>query len=376
MSKVDKVKSALTAFARKADGALAKGDYSKIARARDNTKSFGRDGNASLYDYVDLGCFSREIEDLYPEEAAELKDAVDDCVIHNVTNIRRASGMSVYFPYENTDMMENMIKMYDAENYNDNYSSFIHDFTGVLNGEEIIEWTVRDNKPTAKEDSKKEFSVKISKEEAENLSAAYASIWEKDETDESGETYIFWLDSENTVVDEDGNLNADIDGKRFFLTDDSGEKYPIYAIQTESTDEYAEYVTYLTKGHMTGDTSNVSIYIRVDDKHPEGVITGIYELNSAEKIGYAQKKVETIEDGEHLLLSYFSRKIKFNDDGSVEPFDTWEEAGLIGNEFDVKGQLKVVFEKPETEHDYIGLFDIRDTQGKSHYSNYININVD
>ena len=378
MSKVDKVTSAVAGFAEEADEALAHGEYSRIARARDNTKSFGKTGSYSMFDYVDLGCFSNEIRTEYPEKAAKLEKAVNDCVIYNVTNVGRASGLSVYFPYDNTYAMDMMIEKYDAEKYNEKYTSFIHDFAKEQTGEDLAEWTVTDSAPVISDDSDTAYSVQLSDEETQNFSKAYASIWEKDTSDESQESYIYWLDSANTKLSNDGKLSTDFDGRIFYLTDNSGNKVPIFAIQTEVTEDYAEYVTYVTKGELVGETHNDALYFRVDKEHPTGVITGIYRINEADdnELSVPSKQVDTIKDGDHILVQYFARKIKFNDDGSVEPFESWDESSFLGAGIDVEGDLKVTYEKPALEHNYIGLFDIRDTQGKSHYSNYIDVHVD
>ncbi|MCR5778484.1 MAG: hypothetical protein K6G84_13875 [Lachnospiraceae bacterium] len=377
MSKVGDVTDAIADFAKKADGSLVKGAYSKIARARDNTKSFGNMGNASLYDYVDLGCFSREIAKVFPDEAKNLEDAIRNCVVHNMTNVSRASGLSVYFPYENLDAMDKMVKIYDKEKYNSDYISFIHDFKDTMHGKDLAEWTVAKDDPVAETSSNTGYSIQLSEGETENFSKAYSSIWEKNTGDESGESYIFWLDSDNTTLDENGKLSTDFDGRIFYLTDDSGDKVPVFAIQTEAADDYSEYVTQVMKGGVfSSDTHNVNIHFRVDKDHPNGVITGVYRAVSGNGLDCPEKKVDTLEDGDPLTILYFARKIKFNDDGSVEPFETWEESSFVGAQMEIEGKLGVSFEKPAKEHDYIGLFSIHDTQGKKHYSNYLDIHVD
>ncbi len=377
MSKVSDVTDAITDFAKKADGALGNGDYSKIARARDNAKAFGNSANASMFDYIDLGSFSRQIEDIYPDEAEAIEDALDECVVHNVTNIKRASGISVYFPYDNVESMDKMVKSYDEEKYNEDYLSFIHNFTTRLRGDSLTDWNVSKSEPVKAQDSDTGYSVQLSEKETENFSKAYTSVWEKDPDDEKGESYMFWLDSSNATLDKDGKLSTDFDGRIFFLTDGSGKKTPIYATQIESTEDYSEYVTIVMKGDLDDpDIHNVDVHIRVDKDHPNGVITGIYRSMKGGDLSYPDKKVEELKEGDFITISRFARKIKFDDNGKDQPFDTWETSSFISDQFEIKGDLGVSFEKPEESHDYLGLFNIRDTQGKSHYTNYIDIHVD
>ena len=377
LSKIEDVTDALSDFSKKADGALVDGKYSKIARARDNSKSFGGLGMSSLYDYIDLGCFSGQVKSLFPKESEKLEKAIKGCVVHNETNISRASGLSVYFPYENLNSMEAMIDKYDTEEYNSDYTSFIHDFKDTLNGEDLSEWTVTDDAPTVDESDKSKYSIKLSDEEVENFSKAYTSIWEKDAYDEKGENYNLWIQTQSSAPDKDGNVYSDFDGRIFFLTDNSGDKVPIFAIQTEAAEDYSEFVTYLNKGALTDSNNhNVAMHFRVDKEHPTGVITGIYKLENGGDLSVPNKTVDTIEDGDRINVDYFARKIKFNDDGTVAPFDTWEETSYLGAYMNVEGELKITFEKPAMEHDYIGVFRIVDTQSKDHLSDYTEIHVD
>ena len=377
MSKVDKVTEAIEDFAKKADIEVVGSGYSKIARARDNSKSFGATGSTSLYDYIDLTSFSRQIESIYPDEAKDLETAVDDCVIHNVTNIGRASGLSVYFPFESTDLMDQMVEKYDEEKFNDEYSSFIHDFTSRLNGEELTDWNISRRSPISDATGESAYSVQLTEEEIENFSKATSSVWEKNSDDENGESYVLILNSSNTQLDENGNLSTDFDGRVFYITDDSGERVPVYAIQTEQTDDYSEYITYVMKGDLgSEDLKKLWIHIRVSDEYPKGIISGIYNQVSGDSIEAPDKNLETIEEGDHLTFMSFTRNIKFDGNGSVEPFENWETESFWGVSMDVKGELKVIYEKPELEHDYIGLFNIHDTQGRTHYTDYIDIHVD
>ena len=109
-----------------------------------------------------------------------------------------------------------------------------------------------------------------------NFSKATSSVWEKNSDDENGESYVLILNSSNTQLDENGNLSTDFDGRVFYITDDSGERVPVYAIQTEQTDDYSEYITYVMKGDLgSEDLKKLWIHIRVSDEYVElGVLGG------------------------------------------------------------------------------------------------------
>ena len=73
LTKTDAVKEKLDAFVLSAEQELKDGGYSKIAKIRDQAKSFGKVSEDTFYDTVDLYDLSDKMELLYPKESSDLK---------------------------------------------------------------------------------------------------------------------------------------------------------------------------------------------------------------------------------------------------------------------------------------------------------------
>ena len=114
---------------------------------------------------------------------------------------------------------------------------------------------------------------------------------------------------------------------------------------------------------------SLEIHVRVDEEHPEGEIAGIYISRAEEDSLFPEKTYFTLEEGDAIYQYLFARDIVFNEDGSVAPFDEWESSSGTGEGFVLSGDLQVVIMEPEEVSQYCCLFDVRDTQGNSYYTN-------
>lgn len=78
-----------------------------------------------------------------------------------------------------------------------------------------------------------------------------------------------------------------------------------------------------------------------------------------------------MEEGDVIYEFLLARDIVFAENGTVTPFEEWESAPGYGGGFALEGELQVVVEEPEEPGEYLCLFDLRDTQGNSCYTNPI-----
>ena len=81
LSKTGEVVNALDEFSGKAKNDLEKGQYSRLAKARNEVKTFGKLAEVGFYDTIDLYDLAGKMERLYPAEADKLKKSVDEMVV-------------------------------------------------------------------------------------------------------------------------------------------------------------------------------------------------------------------------------------------------------------------------------------------------------
>lgn len=373
LSKTNEVISGLENLVAVAGDELRSGGYSKIAKLRDQAKAFGKVSSAGFYDTVDLYDLAGQMMALYPEQAAALQAAVKDLVMYKETNVHGAYGVAVYFPYENKEYAEEWLTEYEATDFSEDYVVFLRSFTGTLSGEQLAEWDISEVAPVESSEIPGEYFVQLTEEQFANYSHAKYSIWEED----SPGTYICWINSSDVTVSEDGKISSGFQGKRYFLGDTSGNSLSCCAIEIERNEDYVKYAIpilitpAIDENFFSMDAAY--IHFRVDAAHPEGEIIGIYKNLNTDSTLFPNRDVVEIVEGDIISPFYFAREIAFREDGSVSSFEDWEEASGIGDSFAVEGEFAVLISDPEEGNEYCCLFDVRDTQGNSYYTNPIYI---
>lgn len=114
----------------------------------------------------------------------------------------------------------------------------------------------------------------------------------------------------------------------------------------------------------------------MDDAHPEGEICGVYSTLDTDSELYPDKNIIKIEDGDDITPFLFARDIVFGDNQTVAPFEQWKPSSGAGETFTVSGDFTAQLKENENKDNYICLFNITDTQGNEHFTNYLEMNAD
>lgn len=379
LSKTEKVVESLEEFVNAAAVELQSGGYSRIARMRDKTKTFGKVSQDSFYDTVDLYDLADKMMRLYPEEAENVQATVEEMVVCQKSNVLDAHGVAVYFPYSNKDYAEEWMMAYSQIGFSEDYTAFLSSFADTLSGDQLAHWDIKEEAPIQSEETIGEYYVQLSEEQTENFGHAKYSVWEQDAGEDG--TYICWTDSSELNLSEDGILSADFDGRHFFLSDASGELHVCCAMELERNEEYAKYAipiiierqTEEVNGIPHFDYQNAYIHVKVDEEHPDGTIIGIYKSMDTDSTLFPDKEVIELQEGDSIMPFIFARDIVFNEDGSVAPFEEWEVSSGTIEYFLLEGDLTVTMQDTEPGTEYCFLFEIHDTQGNFYMTNPIYI---
>ncbi|MGI6118073.1 MAG: clostripain-related cysteine peptidase [Bilifractor sp.] len=369
LKKIPDVVNRLESLVTSADNSLRAGEYSKIAKSRDNAKAFGMVSADSFYDYIDLYSLSDSMKEQFPNECSDLQASLENAVVINGSNISQAHGIAIYFPFQNKEYADQWVTEYEKNGFSQTYISFIKDFVKTLEGETLYDWNIGEVTPS-QENNTSAYYVQLTEDQVANFAHANASAWQADDED----TYICWVNSRNTTLSDDGKLRSKFDGKIFYLTDSNGESIPCCATEIEWTDEYRKFAIPVMINLMDPDNSKSAyIHVKVDNDHPSGVICGIYNTLDADGELYPDKTLIEIKDGDSITPFLFARDIVFNDDQTVAPFEQWKVSSGVGAEMTVHGDFSVQLKTNEETSDYICLFYITDTQGNQYYTNYLKI---
>lgn len=123
----------LKTFAQATSKALAGENYQTIANARGNTKEFSKQNRLDQVDLIDL------VERFDVEGSDELVKGIKSAIKYNKTaNIADSNGLSAYFPYSSLTLVNNMVKIYDNINIDEDYSNVVKSFASYAASGQIV----------------------------------------------------------------------------------------------------------------------------------------------------------------------------------------------------------------------------------------------
>lgn len=377
LSKCDRVISAFEDFINAAYDELQAGHYSVLAKNRDRVKSFGKISETECYDTIDLVDFADHFKNLFSEESKNLESAVRDMIIYKRENVAGANGIAIYFPYDNKDYAAIWVEEYTQIGFSEIYTEFVREFTETLSGKKLTDWDIALTVPTADVSQADTYYVMLNEEQIANFARAKLSVWEQIEEWDDG-SYVLWINSSETLLEDDGRLSSFMEQKHFVIGDSSGHSADCTAVEIERTEEYAVYEIDLITEYFDKDTSDYSlgevvVQVRVDDEHPQGVIISVYDGLEDETSRLPEKAVLDIKQGTELSPIAFIRKISFDENGNINPFSEWESKTSVFEGFALDGDLTVSMVDIEETADKYYVFFVKDTQGNSYVTDIVQL---
>ena len=125
LKKIGKVYDALIDFSKNSEIAVEKQEYSNIAKARSDARSFG-DGNYEQVDIIDF------LEKTSIEGKDELKKAVSDAVIYRKSNMKGSNGLAMYYPDRNLEKFDQMLAVFDGLKFDPAYKESLSCFYTIM----------------------------------------------------------------------------------------------------------------------------------------------------------------------------------------------------------------------------------------------------
>ena len=132
LSKITELERAINELYGEIVPKLNSGYFAKVSRARNNTKAFGKFTASTSYDLVDLGDMVSFLTSDYGDETEALLQALDEFVCYSKTNVTDATGVSIFYPYDNRDCMSGWVKMYEEFDFAPNYAKYLQQFAKML----------------------------------------------------------------------------------------------------------------------------------------------------------------------------------------------------------------------------------------------------
>lgn len=346
-------------------------DYSLVSRTRNSAKSFGRVSSNVSYDLVDLYDLINKLPNNYSVKASKVKNSLDSLVVYQTTDLANTYGISIYFPFENKTNMGNIISLYQQFDFATEYTKFISNFSSKLTGAKISNWRLSGNVPTISDDK---ISVEVPEDVVKNYSLANYVIFEK-----LNDKYYMPRFKGTDVTVSDNVFSTTVE-KKGIVASNAKEAVYLTAVESEKGKDYVKYlipaILQNWGSKMSQDFTNEAVYVEfvVDDKNPNGVITGAIPIVSETDGDLVAPKLSfELKDWKSVQFWNTSYKI-FDDNGNYTT--DWENSGsLSGIEFMIADGFNLEFKNLDSSKEYYALFHIYDSQGNRYTTNMVRVNV-
>lgn len=412
------------------DSQLTAETFPAAIRSRNQVKRFGSysaDFNYSLVDTIHLLQLFSESTSFSAEEA---KNALQDMVVYQRSNVANANGISVCYPYQTEEAYTTYcLDMQESIGFAENYTAFLKNCSAIENGETITQdWDVADaetnvtpiaeteqeseveesvaetepeetevtkieaepSETPAVQQSGSDISLLLTPEQQQNFGTATYYILCKAEAGgflDTGDIasdprkedmYVFIHGGKNVKMDENGVLHAYYSDNVVYMKDTSTGKRsetPMVLIDNDSSSVEKRYFTSVVLFDTADgnfDTNAANLQIVVNSEYPNGIIRQAVPLSNDKEIRTPSKELLDLDD--YTLMSVAGRcsYLTRDADGKLLPFFDWEETGwIMGFEQDLQNGYELEVCPIEHPENYVCMFVVQDAQGNASVSELI-----
>lgn len=334
---------------------LVNGDYSDIVRARIDSRSVGKFTTSTDYDLVDLQQCAAQLEDLYPESAAQVLEALSSTVVYSHSNVENLYGLSVYFPYENIPLLLGRWgSVGESIGCSAGYRQFLHDYALLWMQKRLVEWT---SQPV--EGKLGDYTLTLTDEQVENFaSARYVVLKEED-----GEYWYTFVGRDAFV--EGNTLRIPYEGIELYVQTEEGD-CPLLASRRDEDDAYIYYhANAMFNEPDSYDFTTCTLRLRYDKESGEYTCIDCIPEDE-EDLSTGKQQTLDMYSGTTMEVWTISAEIAYDENGNILPTSQWNMGGVHVWGFPTTDTL--IFGQrslPEGLEDYVIVVDVMDTFGNT-----------
>ena len=383
LSKTEEVMETVNLLFEAMNQGIDEGGYALLNQARSRTKAFGLGAAKDVeeaYDQLDLQDFAFQLEEMYPEESAAVLDAIDDIVIHSVSNVEGAGGISIYVPGNNKSLFNVSGELTADENIlSSQYQSFVKSYADEWFGESEIDWNLEEL-----QERNGELTLQLTDEQKENVSQAYYAIFWRAS---SGE-YIKALVDIPIDADENGLLHIPSNPLLVTVTGDTAESGAPWTCRQISrkgnVSTYSTVDTILCAAHemtLMGFDPEVDKTVSIVFKNKEGESETEVQDIFSESVDVWNNGKGSIDVSQYTTvmdMGAFGRHPERDENGEMKPYSEWENGGSYSSfPVSVDSSFRFIMKRAsEFPMEFVCQVVIRDVHDGEHASEIKDINID
>jgi Clostripain family. len=331
LNKIADVEKNLNQLFSKVDTSLNNDStFTYLSTSRNDVKEFGKSANYS-YDLVDLENLVNEFEKDYKDDVSTLKKSLNDMIIYEKGNVENASGVSIYYPYENMKNVSNYLEEYNEFNFANEYYKYLLNFSSIVVKGNKEESKALENAKilTEKKENAHKLTVELSKEEAKKYAASKYCILTKAKDMKDCYMPVYW-DTDLTL--NNTTLSANYNNKVMMICSES-EKHVVTLWQLDANEKYIRYQVPAIMFNYGEDFSDFKIIrsyfiLNVDRQTLDIKLAGVVPADDLENHLAAKSYIDINEYQEIQFMSSIM-KVQYDSNGHAKSIRDWTSTGTM-----------------------------------------------
>ena len=237
LSAIPEIEDSMNAMFLDLSALLNAESFSRFSSLRTGATGFGRDKSASQmsgdYDLVDVASLCDCFDEIVPEGARRVRDAIAQGVRYSRAQPENCSGLSAYHPFRNRwQYVSGWKNRYEALNFCPGYTCYVKTYGNIMAGDQLVKWTGLDDITVTGFDVSEDgaasdasvVALRISSEQAANLASARLVVLARNIYDSADDAY-FRVYSTADISINDTVITAAYDGCSMQIMDASAQNY-------------------------------------------------------------------------------------------------------------------------------------------------------
>ena len=368
LSKVEKINDLFDEFI---SGIDLKANYKDIVRIRSNMYQYGYSTyDVKDYDTVDLYTLVSKLSKYSSENSDELLNAIDDAIVHNWSDLKDSNGLSIYFPNNGSEQVQQMFLNIYKDLDNNAYYKFINQFNGSSTSKNFSSFSKSDLTQNKTVINGQEFSLQLTEEQAKDYAQSIYIVFRKNEDGRYTPIYS----SDNNELTDSGLLKTNISNnliKLYDKSDATDQGGYLFIIDRQHEDKRVLRTTAVLHNYKPGmsldemTTTSAIVYFEIDNGVPKIVN---YVLNDQD----AAASGVVLNEEDYSFVDFSATSYEIIDKNGNYTND-WESNGKLTFYEIYLDQIDLKLASLDND-EYYCVFKIQDIYGNVYYSKLLNIN--